>query len=47
MTKEKIINIRVSEEEYRLIESRAKDMKMTVSAYIRMVALKAKIKIEV
>jgi len=45
MNKDKKINIRLTEQEYQDIEAKAKEFNMSISAYIRMVALKAKIEI--
>ena len=41
------LRVKVSEEEAKIIESKAKALGLTVSAYLRILGLKAKCKIDV
>jgi hypothetical protein len=41
------IRIKVSEDEYNTIRSKANDLGMTISAFLRFLALKSKVEIEV
>jgi len=45
--KERALNIRIDDQEYKLIQAKTKALNMKLSEYVRFVAINAEVKVEV